>query len=186
MSLKSPKSAALGQLTSSFRNFLGRMSSEEDTAFDCICHKMNTHLVQLFGCCMSIHKSNKAEAGRVRFNEGIIKFLQSREFSNIVESGLIPEFQCHPGMVIIVQSLWKNLLEMVRNQLPTRTVESSDFANRKVNFKVEVNSFFGWAILEVHRLLLSKLEDDFNDRRELTLLVRFDILNMKRHSIHLT
>jgi len=162
------------------------MSSEEDTAFDCICHKMNTHLVQLFGCCMSIHKSNKAEAGRVRFNEGIIKFLQSREFSNIVESGLIPEFQCHPGMVIIVQSLWKNLLEMVRNQLPSRTVESSDFANRKVNFKVEVNSFFGWAILEVHRLLLSKLEDDFNDRRELTLLVRFDILNMKRHSIHLT
>jgi hypothetical protein len=45
-------------------------------------------------------------------------------------------------------------LAAVRNQLLTKSVEMLDSTNRAVNFKVEVNSFFGWTIAEVHKSLV--------------------------------
>jgi hypothetical protein len=42
------------------------------------------------------------------------------------------------------------LLAVVWNQLPSKVVEMLGNTNRTVNFKVEVNSFFGCAIAEVH------------------------------------
>jgi hypothetical protein len=59
--------------------------------------------------------------------------------------------------------LWKTLLIAVKNQLPTKSVELLDNTNRAVNFKVKVNSFFGWAIAEVHKSLVEELANDFKD-----------------------
>jgi hypothetical protein len=99
---------------------------------------------------MLIHKSNKAEAECICFNKHLIKFLQSNTFTAIVESSNVPKFHCHSGMCVIVQVLWRELLSIVWNELPSKIVESLDNSSRTVNIKVEVNSFFGWAILEEH------------------------------------
>jgi hypothetical protein len=53
------------------------------------------------------------------------------------------------------------MIAIVQNQLPSKVFETLDSPNREVNFKVEVNSSFGWAIAEIHRSLLKELENDF-------------------------
>jgi hypothetical protein len=63
----------------------------------------------------------------------------------------------------IVQVLWRELLDTVQSQLPSKVVKSLKSPSQAINFKVEVNSFFRWAISEVHSALLKELEDDFKD-----------------------
>jgi hypothetical protein len=66
-------------------------------------------------------------------------------------------------MCIIVQVLWRELLDTVQSQLPSKVVKSLKSHSQAINFKVKVNSSYGWAISEVHSELLKELEDDFKD-----------------------
>lgn len=66
-------------------------------------------------------------------------------------------------MCVIVQVLWRELLDTVQSQLPSKVVKSLESPSQAANFKVEVSNFFGWAILEAHSSLLKELENDFED-----------------------
>jgi hypothetical protein len=43
-----------------------------------------------------------------------------------------------------------DLLSTVWNNLPSKVVDTLGSTFQNVNYKVEVNSFVGWAIAEVH------------------------------------
>lgn len=43
-----------------------------------------------------------------------------------------------------------DLLSTVWNNLPSKVVDTLGSTLQNVNYKVEVNSFVGWAIAEVH------------------------------------
>ncbi len=144
-----------------FQKLFGRLVHHKDVAFDSVCQELNKLLVVQFTKCMLLHDSQKNEANWIQFNEHLIKFLQSSTLTDIVESCAIPEFHCQPGMCIILQTLWKTPLDIVQNQLPSKIVKSLHSTPKAVNFKVKVNSFFGWAIAEVHKSLLKELESDF-------------------------
>jgi hypothetical protein len=61
----------------------------------------------------------------------------------------------------MAQILLKDLLSMFQNKLPSKVANTLGSPDGEVNFKGEVNSFVGYAIAEVHKLLLEDLVDDF-------------------------
>jgi hypothetical protein len=158
---KVAKISCFGPAKKFFQKLFGRLVHHKDVAFDSVCQELNKLLVVQFTKCMLLHDSQKNEANWIQFNEHLIKFLQSSTLTDIVESCAIPEFHCQPGMCIILQTLWKTPLDIVQNQLPSKIVKSLHSTPKAVNFKVKVNSFFGWAIAEVHKSLLKELESDF-------------------------
>lgn len=54
------------------------------------------------------------------------------------------------GFCVVAQVLLIDLLSTVRNNLPSKVVDTLGSTFQNVNYKVEVNSFVGWAIAEVH------------------------------------
>jgi hypothetical protein len=54
---------------------------------------------------MLLCKSNQEEGNHIRFNEHMIKYLQSDAFTAVVESSDVPEFCCPAGMCVVIQSL---------------------------------------------------------------------------------
>jgi hypothetical protein len=174
------KIGCFGPAEAFFQKLFGRLAHHEDVVFDSMCQQLNERLILEFGKCMLLHKSSQEEGKRIRFNEHMIKYLQSDAFTALVESSDVPEFRCRPGMCVVVQSLWRTLIAIVRNQLPSKVVDTLDSPNREVNFKVEVNSFFGWAIAEVHRSLLKELENDFEDN-DPSIQARLDFVSEIRY-----
>jgi len=177
------KVSPFGPSGSFFWKVFGLLTAEEEDEFDLLCQKLNEHLIACFGACMEKFDKSKSKK-KVTFNESLVKLLQSQPFVDLVVSSPVQEFHCHAGLCAIAQSLWSTLLKLVRDCLPNKIVDSLHAADRKVNFKVEVNSFFGWAISQVHRALLDDLlaaEDEGSESRAQEML---DFVSAMRYFDH--
>jgi hypothetical protein len=54
--------------------------------------EINERLIADFVKCMLLHKTTQAEHKEVRFNEMLIKYLQSSKFTDLVKSSAVKEF----------------------------------------------------------------------------------------------
>jgi hypothetical protein len=103
--------------------------------------------------------------------------------TKLVESPAVQEFHCRLGWCVIAQILLKDLLSTIRSKLPSKVVDTLGSTDREVNFKVEVNSFVGYAIAEVHKSLLEDLVDDF-EGTDGSIQARLDFVSQIRYLDH--
>jgi hypothetical protein len=178
---------SFGPAAGFFHKVFGRLTTDEEAAFDYLCQQLNRRLAACFGKCMERYESSKGKK-QIHFNQTLLEFLQSKQFTDLALSSTVPEFNCRPGLCVVAQSLWSSLLNLVRSSLPVKKVETLQTATRSVNFKVEVNSFFGWAISEVHKSLLAELtsaEFDLSKSDDSELLqARLDFVSAMRYFDH--
>lgn len=92
---------------------------------------------------MLLHQTTQAEHEEVRFNEMLIKYLQSSEFTDLVKTSVVKEFHCQLGFCVIAQVLLKDLLLTVWNNLPSKVIKTLGSTSQNVNYRGEVNSFVG-------------------------------------------
>jgi hypothetical protein len=97
---------------------------------------------------------------------------------------MVTEFHCQLGMCAITTSLWGNLRYLVRNCLPKNILDVLYSKDQKVNFKVEVNSFFGWAISDIHQTLVDELNETEFDVEESVVQARLDFVGRMRYFDH--
>jgi hypothetical protein len=88
-------------------------------------------------------------------------------------------------MCAITTSLWGKLRSLVRNCLPKNILDVLLYSeDQKVNFKVEVNSFIGWDISDIHRTLVDELNETEFDVEESVVQARLDLVGRMRYFGH--
>jgi hypothetical protein len=87
-------------------------------------------------------------------------------------------------MCAIATSLWGKLRSLVRNCLPKNNLDVLYSEDQKVNFKVEVNSFFGWAISDIHRTLVDELNETEFNVKDSVVQARLDFVGRMRYFDH--
>jgi hypothetical protein len=133
-------------------------SNEEESDFDAVCQKLNDRLITDFAKCMFLH--------------------QTSGITSCTRVSLPTWMVCY-----IAQILLKDLLSTIRSKLPSKVVDTLGSTDREVNFKVEVNSFVGYAIAEVHKSLLEDLVDDF-EGTDGSIQARLDFVSQIRYLDH--
>jgi hypothetical protein len=69
-------------------------------------------------------------------------------------------------MSAITMSLWGKLRSLLHDCLPNNSLDLLYSEDQKVNFKREVNSFIGWAIGNLHQLLVNELNETESEAEE--------------------
>jgi hypothetical protein len=166
-----------------FRKLFSELTVQEESAFDSTCQRLNAHLIKSFASCLDQFDKSESKK-KVKFNQALLEFLQSKMFIEVVASSTVTEFCYQLGMCAIATSLWGKLRSLVRNCLPKNNLDALYSEDQKLNFKVEVNSFFGWAISDIHRTLVDELNATEFDVEESVAQARLDFVGRMRYFDH--
>jgi hypothetical protein len=173
------KVSLFGPASSFFQKLFSELTVQEESAFDLTCQRLNEHLINSFVSCLDQFDKSESKK-KVKFNHALLEFLQSKTFIEVVASSMVTEFRCQLGMCAITTSLWGKLRSLVRNCLPKNILDVLYSEDQKVNIKVEVNSFFGWAISNIHRTLVDELNETEFDVEESVAQARLNLVGRMR------
>jgi hypothetical protein len=77
---------SFGPAASLYQKLFGYHTEEEETEFDLVCQKLNNHLIVCFTKCLEKYDESKVAKKKIRFNQSLVEFLQSKRFAKLVAS----------------------------------------------------------------------------------------------------